>query len=292
MKAPQIVSLNYNLSIAQLFSETTLAMFSESASIDQLSRAIGAEGSNSFKLASWACDWSNNRRNWIEMIDRFLYNAAKGKQYQTCSRKRWALTIAVFEIGLVSKTGNITKTEKLLDDEGEIPDDAVLLERWRKLSGARHPREMNAMLRTIFLDSMGTSDGLNRRVLSDNMDILQRWWHFVMLEKRQPTIDDGAALYNLNDHFHDIAMIYISLVTHRGSFGMARPSIRPGDRIFIAKGSRLPIVLRPIYRSAIRNWSARKLWSGYLFVSTCYLHGFMDGEAVTSDAKRETVDVY
>jgi len=65
---------------------------------------------------------------------------------------------------------------------------------------------------------------------------------------------------------------------------MAPPSTQPGDLIFLVFGRKGPCVLRP-----------RKTGDGYdryQLVGELYVHGIMDGEALDSAPKEETICLF
>lgn len=59
-------------------------------------------------------------------------------------------------------------------------------------------------------------------------------------------------------------------VTSKGHLGLCYPNARPGDEVWVLRAGSVPFVLRD-----------NTLSQTYGLVGDCYLHGFMDGEAVT-----------
>ena len=78
-------------------------------------------------------------------------------------------------------------------------------------------------------------------------------------------------------------------LTSQGFLGIGRQTVEKGDEVFIVKGSRVPLILRPIERTLLPRSGLSEREQGYLFLSECYLHGFMDGEAVKPDNKWQRV---
>ena len=56
------------------------------------------------------------------------------------------------------------------------------------------------------------------------------------------------------------------ITTKRGYIGLGPRMSQPGDSIFLVKGSRVPLILRPGE-------------SGWELIGDCYVHGIMQGEA-------------
>ncbi len=72
-------------------------------------------------------------------------------------------------VGFVSKVGSIIK-----NDEAE--DIAVKIQQWRELAGVRKPVDMQTLLRMVFRDIFHTVREELRRISSENIKAVQRWW--------------------------------------------------------------------------------------------------------------------
>ncbi|KAK5039781.1 hypothetical protein LTS07_000276 [Exophiala sideris] len=70
----------------------------------------------------------------------------------------------------------------------------------------------------------------------------------------------------------------VYIITQQGRLGTALEQARAGDVIAIALGSEVPFLLRACADG------------GYKFISECYIHGFMDGEALVDEWKRQKPD--
>jgi heterokaryon incompatibility protein (HET) len=77
----------------------------------------------------------------------------------------------------------------------------------------------------------------------------------------------------------DILKLSRLFLTKRGMLGLGCVASRPGDIITILFGGKVPIILRPIEGGK------------FLFVRECYVHGFMDGEALI-EARKEADPTY
>ena len=76
-------------------------------------------------------------------------------------------------------------------------------------------------------------------------------------------------------------------MTSQEQWGSGRPATRKSDCVFIAKGSRCPLLLRPVHRLAIDD--AKEESPSYQFVGLCYVDGIMIGEAVNADTEWQTI---
>ncbi|KAK4098440.1 hypothetical protein N658DRAFT_223075 [Parathielavia hyrcaniae] len=63
------------------------------------------------------------------------------------------------------------------------------------------------------------------------------------------------------------------LLTSRGYLGITTTSVREGDTVWVVAGSRLPLIFRDA-----------GVAGEYRLVGGAYVHGFMHGEALGSDA--------
>jgi hypothetical protein len=71
-------------------------------------------------------------------------------------------------------------------------------------------------------------------------------------------------------------------VTKKGYFGIGPAELEEGDEIYILAGGKLPFVLRPLPESQPDTFE---------LVGDCYVHGIMDGEAVSGHGSgRESVE--
>ena len=64
-------------------------------------------------------------------------------------------------------------------------------------------------------------------------------------------------------------------VTKKGYIGTRPPELQQGDEIYILAGGKVPFVLQPLSKPQPNTFE---------LVSDCYVHGIMDGEAVSEKA--------
>jgi hypothetical protein len=72
-----------------------------------------------------------------------------------------------------------------------------------------------------------------------------------------------------SDAYNNFALQRLFFASESGRIGWLPCGSKPGDRVFVLKGMRVPVVLRP--RTENSHW--------WLFIGACYVHGLMDGEA-------------
>lgn len=66
------------------------------------------------------------------------------------------------------------------------------------------------------------------------------------------------------------------------TWGFVFPTVQQGDEVFVLYGGRMPFILRP------RNEGSDAAGARYYrIIGDCYLHNFMDGEAVNNHDYQE-----
>ena len=81
-------------------------------------------------------------------------------------------------------------------------------------------------------------------------------------------------------------------VTREGHFGVGPCTFSVGDRIFIVQGAQVPLILRPLEGTIMEGSSSPLRYYDYSYVGRCYIHGYMDGEAVTTETKWQTLNLH
>lgn len=78
-------------------------------------------------------------------------------------------------------------------------------------------------------------------------------------------------------------------VTEGGYIGNGPPRVRPGDEIYVLPGGKMPFVLRRGTMGEIGSSLDSDFQSHHKLVGDCYVHGIMDGEAMTDFEKRSCI---
>ena len=275
---------NYHLDPAHLYREQTLSLMQQSNSIDLLERAISVDAQNPLGLPSWVCDWSHSKAlGWRSA----LYNACNSYEHQFHPATEGVFVIAGAMVGVVSKLG-----EFLDDDNAE--NIAFKVGQWQQLAGEYHAFDINTVLRAAFLDMIMPREGQHRRLTPHDMTLLEEWWwQWIIRMKRPPEPIESPDIWTFHQCFHYQMQRDMVFATREGHFGVGPRTLRVGDRIFIVKGAAVPLIFRTLQGSNDpMEASSSHLDRDYSYVGRCYLHGYMDGEAVTPDTKWQTLDLH
>ena len=241
-------------------------------SINLLKQAIGVGVPNPLGLPSWVCDWSRSRD---VALNASLYNASNGNEHQFHPATGGTLTIAAAMVGVVSQLGNTVEPT-------DAQDMTVKVEQWQYLAGADQVFDVRTVLRATFLDMLTSHQGDNRKLTPGDMKLIEEWWwQWIVRMKRVPRPFENPDLYAISSCFiicfsiqTDMHRLY---VTREGHLGVGPCTLSVGDHIFIVRGARVPLVLRPIEDNSLAA-SSSSLCREYYYVRRCYLHGYMDGE--------------
>ena len=273
---------DYRLDTTHLYREQTLALMQQSSSIDLLERAIGVDAPNPLGLPSWVCDWSRSKAlGWRSA----LYNACNGYKHQFCPAAEGVFVIAGAMVGIVSKLGEVLDYEK-------VEDVAVKVEQWQLLAGEYQAFDIKTVLRATLLDMIMPREGQHRRLTPNDITLLEEWWWKWMLRmKRWPEPIEHPDVWTIHHCFRyqmDRDMVF---ATREGHFGVGPRTLCVGDRIFIVQGVPIPLIFRTLQGNSTEV-SSPHLSRDYSYVGRCYLHGCMDGEAVTPDTEWQTLNLY
>ena len=271
---------DYRLDPAQLFIEQTLSLMQQSDSIDLLDRAIGVGAPNPLGLPSWVCDWSHySDLGWRSS----LYNASNGHKHQFRHTTDSTFIITGVLVDVVSTLGNLVDP----DDAGDI---AVKVEQWQNLTGKKPAFDIRTVLRTSFLDMIMPREGQHRRLTPADMTSLEQWYHYwIQTLKRRPGPIESPDMWTTHTCFRYHMNRDRVYATRNGRFGVGPRTLCIGDQIFIVQGAQVPLVLRALLDngndSTVEASPSRRHRPGreYEYVGRSYLHGCMDGEAISSE---------
>ncbi|XPT04626.1 hypothetical protein M3J09_013702 [Ascochyta lentis] len=70
--------------------------------------------------------------------------------------------------------------------------------------------------------------------------------------------------------------------TELGHFGLCFPDACPGDEVWVLAGGRVPFVLRALNEATVPAAQTDTGSKSFKLIGECYLHGFMDGEALST----------
>ena len=284
----RLIKPNYDLSIDKVFTNATRVIFEEAGSISALAYAVGVGPDNSHKLPSWVCDWTL-QTDWI--IQGQFYKASHGEPFITKQTKERMLTIEAYKVDLISTFKNPTGVS--IFERGGLKEDVKCVEGWLSAVDIKNSDDRCAFWTTVLFGLVSLEAG-DRRILPKDLTIIETWW-----ELAQSADKEGRGGSFLNGRNRDLIRVaglirnsvraYKFWLTSQGFLGMGPQTLEKGDEVLVVKGSRLPLILRPIENTIAQNLGISGQERGYFFVGQCYLHGFMDGEAVKPDTEWETV---
>ncbi|KAI4283096.1 MAG: hypothetical protein L6R38_002422 [Xanthoria sp. 2 TBL-2021] len=293
--SPSDLLVDYRMPISLLYVAATSAIFRAHCSLEYLEVAVGVDSEDRYHLPSWGVDWSEHTNGQhihgqdthgqdALYIGLNLFRAAAGCTFQLlgpCEDNNALLVEAAAEGPIICMTTVIEMT-------AVDPVDAVV--EWMENIG-RHQyfRDNNTnIVLIVLLRDYYVDRELSFQRISHHMEILEEWRRFIRENKRRPNRTTGEARLRQVDY--RMQRRQRLFITSHGLLGAGPPTMRKGDCLFIAKGSELPLILRPIHDSAIENGQQDP--PSYQFVGRCYVHGIMDGEAVTADTEWRTIRLY
>ena len=284
----QLIKPSYEISTENVFTNATKVMYEQARSVQGLAYAVGVGPDNAYELPSWVCDWT---RQPAQIINGQFFKASLGERFTTKQTAGRLLTVEAYKVDMISTTKNPLSVSFL--ERGRVEEDINCLEGWLSAVDIKTSDDRRAFWTTVLLGSVSLESG-NRRILPEDFVTIETWWELAQSAKKE-----GRANSFLNGQNRDLIMIaglirnsvrmYKFWLTSQGFLGIGLQALEKGDEVFVVKGSRLPLICRPIEDTIAQNLGIPGHERGYLFVSQCYLHGFMDGEAVKPDTRWETI---
>ncbi len=279
---------SYAISTNQVFGNASKALFEETRSFNALEFAVGVERDNDYNLASWVCDWT---RRTNSIIPARFYNASNGERRRRKQTPDRTLTVEACKVGVISTTGNSFGVP--LGHNVFLKKEVECLDKWLNLVDVKDSNNRRACWTTISSGALAVEGEVRRLLLQDLVTIEASW------QLAKSAVKQGKGEASLDGQDKDLvrtpALIGISVRTHefwltgQGFLGIGPPTIEKGDEVFVAKGSKAPFTFRSIENTILQNSKIFRHECGYLFVGMCYLHVFMDGEAVKPDTEWQIV---
>ena len=291
---------DYRLDPGHLFRDQTLKLMQQSGSIDLLDRAIGVDAPNPLGLPSWACDWSHYKGlGWRSS----LYNASKGYKHEfRYTKAESTFIIAGVLIDVVSKLGNLVDPDDAEDiavkveqwQHLAVKDPASKVQQWLHLTGKDQGFDVRTVLRASLLDMIMPREGQHRRLTPHDMTLLEEWWqHWIRVMKRRPGPTESPDIWKTHNCFSYQMKRDRVYATRGGRFGVGPRTLCVGDQLFVVQGAQVPLVLRTLDGNGSTEPSTSpRSCRDYAYVGRTYLHGCMDGEAVTSKTAWQTLRLH
>ena len=80
--------------------------------------------------------------------------------------------------------------------------------------------------------------------------------------------------------------------TNQGFLGTGAYALRQGDKVFVLRGSHVPVLLRRFDGTMPEKPQSQDTDDRYSLVGVCYVHGIMDGEAANSDVEWKNLHLH
>jgi hypothetical protein len=278
------INPDYNMSVADVFQDATIQLTACSQSLVLFSLTQYTTIKNR-RNPTWvpvwhaltgleAMEWSNRALR----LTRYAYfSACAGHPMKLEVIGRSFLKLSGAQLDQVQIMGSVTMPE-----DSTMENILEQHQEWRLLCGLDihdHSRYIaggkasdgywKTLINDIYTDMAKKGEPRRRCQTRDHKAYLE-WLH---------ELKDSASAYwesDLTVSFHYSFREACSgrrfFVTKKGYFGIGPAELEEGDEIYILAGGKLPFVLRPLPESQPDTFE---------LVSDCYVHGIMDGEAVS-----------
>jgi hypothetical protein len=267
---PIDIEVNYNKPVARVFTEATISMVRANRRLDILC-IIGDDariGTNTpradFELPSWVPDFANKSQNNTHSMpfNRKYYNAGGAIQDLESS-------LVLADIGVLRVDGCFYGTVATSMRIQRISDILRFLENLRQCPVREVANKFWASLVVDVYDGVriSRSVGVQEAFFADVERYLVMRSIPLKLRIHLESILFGRTLCMMTERLNDGLVV-------------APCQAEVGDRIFVARGSGSPFILRPIDDDANFQHLKRefKISTFYRFLGATYVHGIMDGE--------------
>lgn len=205
-----------------------------------------------------------------------------------------SLTVDAYKVDLISTIKN--PTGFLSFERRRFDEDVSCVEEWLSAVDIKNSDDRCAFWTTVFLGTVSPESG-KRRILPEDLTTIETWWKLAQSAKKEGRDNSfingrDQDLIRVDALIRNSVRVYKFWLTRQGFLGMGPQTLEKGDEVFVVKGSRLPLIFRPIEDTIAQNLGISGHERGYFFVGQCYLHGFMDGEAIRPDTEWETIHLY
>jgi hypothetical protein len=258
---------------------------------------------------SWAIDWTLPVRPFgvtkVAYERSLHYHASRGKGAAAIFSPDSTLSLSGIFIDKVRRVGKPVPNiswPKLLET-AEWWENIMLscLRSGEHIDTARYPAGgsvRDAYWRTLLGNLISTADYHNDKIGDEAYRALEAA-DFVVYEQWWKSAKAGEATF---DAFgYQVLGTFLTktfFVTESGYFGIGPQTVKPEDEIHVLFGSNVPFVLRSYSCEALNSPSISSQIqhngiSRCYLVGDCYIHGFMNGEALEDEARKvQTVLLY
>jgi hypothetical protein len=306
---------DYSLNLGQVFAATTNRFMENAKHLclisyarPQLRDLAKDEPGKEFlqELPSWCPDWSATP--WGDYFDIYNYGGFSADARSIYDGSRLNDTILTLEGIHIENVGIVGE---LIPNMQVAPAKTTpIIESWLQLMAEREvgPRALWELIHVATHQDVGL----------DKVDLQADYWELVkrlaekdvsyqdlkdvaVAEKHQFCRNsmewlDKRAIYMTDPDTSNIASTSsYRAACPKGTVGMALPYVRQGDAIFIVKGGRTPLILRPLSDPSLKERASKsgiaevEMSKCYTFVGVSYVHGLMQGQGVANDQSWEGI---
>ncbi|KAI2606396.1 HET-domain-containing protein [Hypoxylon fragiforme] len=253
---------NYEKTVARLYTDIAKYVIRSSDNLHILAHAEGGEFRQIPSLPTWVPDWSVRKDLGLRITGYKRYNAAGTLPCFKEIRRDDVLAIRGFELDTISRIGETKENVNQSRDCTDWLDIVGELE--REYPGQNHK---DAFWRTILIDTDPTGSVPIRQPWQNSFDVwMNIGTHNASEDEKKRAIEYETSFTH---------SLYLRLFrTARGHLGCGTLSCEAGDSIWIVQGSKVPLIFRPAERPGSR---------AFHLVGGTYVHGFMQGEALSGE---------
>ena len=293
----RIVMPDYALSAPEVYQQTTVAIINHTKNLSVLIDIDEYVGSVS--VPSWCVDWTQGAVFGLNLIE--FYNAARDTTATACRCSEDTLKLRGLVIDEISEVIDSRYT----GSSNTVIDDLLVairdLHKWEQLAchsentTRRYPTGETldiAFSKTVL---MGVSVDRSRCIKNSDAISYNNWRNWIDKYFNKPARDKPAFLKNsirrkvIREH-NEVLVSYPAVrwffKTSNGYFGLGPLLMEEGDVVCVLAGGSTPFILRELNETCETCGQGQNCWR---LMGYAYVHGFMDGEAVTlvDEGKKE-----
>lgn len=288
------LEVDYQMPVAQLYLAATGELLKTTNSLEYLGEAVGFSLKNRHKLPSWCIDWCGDVHDMSSDRDRRLFNAAREHSHYEESTAAGERPFEIVHRGIdidalqieAAVESRVIRVTGLTKEMGVDLVDGVT--KWMRAIGycRDHMDDLDVVLRVLTRDFHLDEHLEYRRVSLSYLDTLRQWSHLVSSTKRRP--DTKNLLSSVDSDMRRQQRLF---ATSSSRLAAGPTTMKEDDVVFLAKGSRMPLLLREYHNIATGSGQQQDHHQhpSYQLVGRCYVHGIMDGEAVNADTDWQTI---
>ncbi|KAI1773429.1 HET-domain-containing protein [Hypoxylon cercidicola] len=265
---PDYLNPDYQRDVAKVFTDIAKYIIGCSDDLHILAHAEGDQFSRTPGLPTWVPDWSVKKDLGLRITGYARYEAAGTLPCIKSILDGDTLALRGFELDTITRIG---ETKEEVSQSRACTGWLGLLKELEQEYPQRDYKD--AFWRTLLIDTDPSGTVPIRKPWETSFYAwLNSCTHCHSEDDRQRAADFEASF----THSLNLRLFR----TSRGHLGCGSLSCREGDRIWIIQGSRVPLMLRPVQKAGSQT---------YNLVGGTYLHGFMQGEALSGNPEFEEV---